>query len=710
MILRNLQFVKKIAFKSSQSIRGFHKLLDIQPGVKKALDYHEPVVALESTIITHGMPYPHNLETALEVEDIVRSAGAIPATIACVDGRLKVGLTKDNIVQLAKMPREEVIKTSRRDLPYVIANKKCGGTTVAGTMIIAHMAGIKIFATGGVGGVHRDGHITMDVSADLMELGRTPVTVVSSGVKSILDIPRTLEYLETQGVCVAAFNSEGGKFPDFYTRDSGCKVPYNLKTAKEAAELIKALHDLQLKSGMLIGVPIPEEYAADKDMITAAINQAYKDAAAQGIEGKEVTPFLLAAIAKITDGSSLKSNIALIKNNAHVAAQIACELSNSYKSNNNYQLPNTEAGVKLPLQKPLIIGASMLDLCLTMLHDIPLTLDGATYHTQAKESGGGVGRNLAEAIYKLHGNASFVSVVGKDHMGQSLLQLIPETVRKCVLIDQQKTTSICSILFDKHGNCKMCLANMEIHKSISPELIQEQENEFKSTPLVVIDVNLRVDTIGKILELSALHKKPVFFEPTDMLIAGKPFELEAALTQQIRILTPNVFELKAIVEKITGKTLDWQPNRNHANVELLLKECKEILKLIENKFDCIIVTLGAHGVLVNLRGQNFEQKMFDANTGDYLIKETNGHVSRFYKAPCVENIVNVSGAGDSLSSGFITGLLRGLSVNESIAFGFLAAKRSLQSYSAVPEVYFKSNQEEQQLLTKEIETLKYKDI
>ncbi|KAM7347324.1 uncharacterized protein ACRADG_006909 [Cochliomyia hominivorax] len=710
MNLRNLKYLTSFSSKVNLTKRGFHNLLDINPSVEKALSQNEPVVALESTIITHGMPYPQNLETALEVENTVRSVGAIPATIACIDGRLKVGLSQDDIKQLAEMDRACVIKSSRRDLPYVVANGKCGGTTVAATMIIAHMAGIQIFATGGVGGVHRDGHITMDVSADLVELGRTPVTVVSSGVKSILDIPRTLEYLETQGVCVASFNSEGGKFPDFYTRDSGCKAPYNLQTPEQAAKLIRALHELQIQSGILIGVPIPEEYAADKDLISFAINEAYKEAAEKGVQGKEVTPFLLAAIGKITEGSSLKANIALIKNNAKVAAQIACELSKATRTKNNYDHLLRDNSLTTSNKKPLIIGASMLDLCLTMVHDIPLTLDGATYHTQAKESGGGVGRNLAEAIYKLYGEANFVSVVGKDHMGQSLLQLIPESVRRGVKVDKDKTTSICSILFDKHGNCKMCLANMEIHKSITPELIKQQENELKSAPLVVIDGNLSCETIATILELSLQYNKPVFFEPTDMLIAGKPFELDTTLTQQIRIITPNVFELKAIVEKITGKTIQWQPNSNKCNLDLLLNECKSLLKLIENKFDCIVVTLGAHGVLINLRGESFEQKMFDKTSGNYINYKTDNFITRFFKAPSVENIASVSGAGDSLSSGFITGLLRSLSVNESIAFGFLAAKRSLQSYAAVPEQYFQNIQEEQKLLKNEIEILKYKDV
>lgn len=605
------------------------------------------------------------------------------------------------------MNRREVVKCSRRDLPYVIANNKCGGTTVAGTMIVADMVGIRIFATGGVGGVHRDGHITMDVSADLVELGRTPVIVVSSGIKSILDIPRTLEYLETQGVCVATFGSKLGKFPDFYTRESDCQAPYNLETPEDAARLIHALKQLKLKSGVLIGVPIPEVYAADKNTIKMAIEQAYQEAYKKGIEGKEVTPFLLAAIAKITGGSSLNSNMALIKNNAKVAAEIACALRKMTLKNFN---TNPSKSIEMTSKKPLIIGASILDLCLTMIDNIPLHLDGATYHTNAKESGGGVGRNLAEALCKLHGAADFISVVGKDHMGQSLLQLIPEAVRKGVKTDREKTTSICSILFDKSGSCKMCLANMEIHKSITSQVVREYEKEFKTTPLVIIDGNLSSETIESILELSLQYNKPVFFEPTDMLIAGKPFQLNSVLTQQIRIITPNIYELKTIAETITGKNIEWNPNAAFSQLNVLLKDCQELLLKIEDQFDCIVVTLGVYGVLINLRGNSFEQCLFDDKTGNYVNYKTNQFIKRLYHAPAVENIVNVSGAGDSLSSGFIAGLLRGLSVNDSIGFGFLAAKRSLQSNSAVPTEYFRDASEEQELLNNEILNLKYKDI
>lgn len=709
MLLRNIARVPlKLGreYRCQSTTRLVHQLLDIHPEIKHGLEHHKPLVALESTIITHGMPYPHNLETALEVEELVRSSGAIPATIACIDGRLKVGLTTDDVKRLSEVDKLDVFKCSRRDLPYVVANRKCGGTTVAATMIIAHMAGIRIFATGGVGGVHRDGHISLDISADLIELGRTPVTVVSSGVKSILDIPRTLEFLETQGVSVVSFDNEG-RFPDFYTRDSGCKAPYNIKSPDEAADLIMALHDLKLMTGMLIGVPIPKEYALDKTIIRDAIDEAYKEALANGIAGKNVTPFMLAAVAKITGGNSLTANIALIKNNAKVAAQIACALSKKVQ-NKGERLQKTNDSIRI---KPLIIGASILDNCLTMLDDIPLALDGATYKTKTKESAGGVGRNLAESITKLHGCASFISVVGNDHAGKSLLELMPKSLCSRIHIDRKNATSICSILFDKMGNCKLCLANMEIHKSISEKLIKQHEEELESSSLIVIDGNLSLEAIKTILILAKRHEKPVFFEPTDMLIAGKPFTLDKHQSQQIRLISPNIYELKSIVETLSGQKLDWDPNKSiESGQDHLIEDCTNLLKKVQDKFDCVVVTLGPLGVLVNLRGNSFLHRFFDTRSCSYTPPASEEYIRRFYKAPVVSNIVNVSGAGDSFSGGFITGLLRGLNVDESIAFGFVAATSALRSESAVPVQYFQSGEDEMMRQMKQLRDLQTIDV
>ena len=297
--------------------------LDVSPEVRQALAEGKPVVALESTIISHGMPYPKNVETALLVEKTIRENGAVPATIAIIGGRLKAGLSTDEIEYLGKAGRK-VAKASRRDLAAIVARGADGATTVTTTMIIAHMAGIKVFATGGIGGVHRGAEVTMDISADLEELGSTPVMVVCAGAKSILDLGLTLEYLETKGVPVIGYGTD--ELPAFYTRRSGFGVDYRVDSPEELATMFKAHLALGMKGGMLVTNPIPEEYAMDKAVIDAAIEQALSDAKAAGIHGKETTPFLLAKVVELTGGDSLESNIRLVLNNATVAAKTAVEM------------------------------------------------------------------------------------------------------------------------------------------------------------------------------------------------------------------------------------------------------------------------------------------------------------------------------------------------------------------------------------------------
>ena len=292
--------------------------------VKEALAAGEAVVALESTIISHGMPYPKNVETALEVERIIRENGAVPATIGIIGGVLKAGLTEDEIDYMGKT--SGIAKVSRRDIPYIVSEKLDGATTVASTMIISEMAGIRIFATGGIGGVHRGAETTMDISADLEELAGTEVAVVCAGAKSILDIGLTLEYLETKGVPVYGYGTE--ELPAFYTRKSGFKVDYRIDEPKEMAEVLKTKWDLGLKGGALIANPIPEEYSMDAAFITKVIEDAVSEANEKGIKGKDTTPFLLAKIKEITGGDSLESNIQLVYSNAKVAAQVAVEYMN----------------------------------------------------------------------------------------------------------------------------------------------------------------------------------------------------------------------------------------------------------------------------------------------------------------------------------------------------------------------------------------------
>ena len=295
-----------------------NQYLDVNPEVAQAIAEGRPVVALESTIISHGMPYPQNVETALNVERIIRENGAVPATIAIIGGRLKAGLTPEEIEYFGKKGRA-IHKASRRDLAVLCARGEDGATTV----MIAHMAGIRFFATGGIGGVHRGAETTMDISADLEELARTPVMVVCAGAKSILDLGLTLEYLETKGVPVLGYRTE--ELPAFYTRKSGFGVDYRMDSPAELAAAFKAQNDMELGGGMLVTNPIPEEYSMPKDVIDAAIDQAIAECNAQGIKGKETTPFLLARVAELTGGDSLASNIRLVYNNARLTALTAVE-------------------------------------------------------------------------------------------------------------------------------------------------------------------------------------------------------------------------------------------------------------------------------------------------------------------------------------------------------------------------------------------------
>ena len=300
----------------------YRNFKDIKPEVEKALEEGTPVVALESTIISHGMPYPKNVETALAVEEVIRKNGAVPATIAIIGGRIKIGITEEEIEYMAKA--ENVLKVSRRDFPLVISQKLDGATTVAGTMIAANMAGIKVFVTGGIGGVHRGAGESFDISADLEELKMTDVAVVCAGVKSILDIGATLEYLETSGVPVITYGADS--FPAFYSRESGFPAECRIDDTEKIASLIRTKDQLGLRGGILIACPIPAEDEIPFDKMDVVIKQALKECEEKGVKGKRITPFLLSKVKDLTEGSSLEANIKLVLNNACIGAQIAADI------------------------------------------------------------------------------------------------------------------------------------------------------------------------------------------------------------------------------------------------------------------------------------------------------------------------------------------------------------------------------------------------
>lgn len=300
----------------------YRNFMDIKPEVEKALEEGIPVVALESTIISHGMPYPKNVETALAVEEVIRKNGAIPATIAIIEGRIKIGLTPEEIEYMAKA--DNVLKVSRRDFPLVISQKLDGATTVAGTMIAANMAGIKVFVTGGIGGVHRGAGESFDVSADLEELKMTDVTVVCAGVKSILDIGATLEYLETSGVPVITYGADS--FPAFYSRESGFAAECRIDEPEKISALIRTKEQLGLRGGILVACPIPEEDEIPFEKMDVVIKQALKECEEKGVKGKRITPFLLSKVKDLTEGSSLEANIKLVLHNADIGSKIAANI------------------------------------------------------------------------------------------------------------------------------------------------------------------------------------------------------------------------------------------------------------------------------------------------------------------------------------------------------------------------------------------------
>jgi len=327
-------FLKQLSKGQKRLYSLSRSLIDISPEVQDALQAGSPVVALESTIITHGMPYPTNFQTALSVEAKVRSAGSIPATIGVINGRILVGMEKTQLETLSDRNDFGLIKISRRDLAIAAGLRKSGGTTIAATSLIASIAGIRVFATGGLGGVHRGGEISWDVSADLTELGRTPISVVSAGIKSILDIGRTLEYLETQGVAVVTYGPTHD-FPGFYSPKSGFKSPWRVDTPETAARIIDTSQRLGLKSGQLFAAAIPEQYSSDADEIQMAVNAAVKESEENGVSkhGKEATPWILRRIAELTHGKSIPNNVALIENTAFIGGQIAREYAKLARSN-----------------------------------------------------------------------------------------------------------------------------------------------------------------------------------------------------------------------------------------------------------------------------------------------------------------------------------------------------------------------------------------
>ena len=644
--------------------------------VSEALRNGSPVVSLESTIITHGMPYPTNLEMATQVEDIIRSAGATPATVAIIGGRIHVGLDSCQLAELATCSTPAV-KTSRRDLPVVLSQGMNGGTTVSGTMIVSHMAGVEVFVTGGVGGVHRGGADTLDISADLTELGQTPVTVVSAGVKSILDIGLTLEYLETQGVCVAAFG-ESRAFPAFYTSNSGFTAPYNITSCRDAAKLIMANKDINSSSGILIGVPIPETEAAHGDMIEEAIKTAVEEAKDKNIVGRDVTPYILSRLNDLTGGASLKANLALVKNNARVGAGIAVELANLRNScSHRPAVTRPESG------SPTVVGGSIYDF-VVRLSEGELSLSGGTHGGCLRSSHGGVGRNVASALGRLGASPRLMSAVGDDREGRDIVREGSEAGidTDMVLVDDDGRTATYTAFLDSLGDCKFGVGDMEIHSKVSPEYIMSREEELSRSSMIICDGNLSESSVHTLLQLCSSHSVPFFYEPADLSKATKP--LTSPHHDAITFTSPNLNELNSMLATLPSppEPVKILSNENiESSVRVIGAAAKQLLE--HYKISCIVVTLSENGVVIVRRGKPDDPLPIknNMNTCDDSV------VSGVWY-PCLnpcDAVVSVSGAGDCLTAGFISAALQGRDQAAAVSAGLQAARLSCSVSAAVPD-------------------------
>ncbi|XP_053174690.1 uncharacterized protein zgc:136858 isoform X1 [Scomber japonicus] len=634
----------------------------VHPSVSQALAENRPVVALESTIITHGMPYPHNLSTAKEVEAIVRAEEAIPATVGVIDGKVHVGLSSEELDYLARY--KSSMKVSRRDLPYVISKGLSGGTTVSATMIAAHRAGIPVFVTGGIGGVHRDGENSLDISADLTELGRTPITVVSAGVKSILDIGRTLEFLETQGVCVATYGTSKS-FPAFFSPQSGFTSPYQVCNPEEAAKLISSTLSLGLQSGILLAVPIPEEHAAAGQQIEEAIQTAVTEASAKGITGRDVTPFILQKVNELTDGKSLQANIALIRNNTKVGSQIACALS---KQTNKRKLRSTLDHGKKSESDIVVVGGINVDFIAK--GKTKTLLFGQTNAGSVCQSFGGVGRNIADSLSRLGHKPLFISATGADSHSDAVLNYCKHMNTSGVArLQDQHTATYCAVITES-GELSLGLGDMDVHQQITEHYVSQFEKQLSSATLVCLDGNIPTSTIDYVCSVAKKYNINVWYEPTDSEKACKPFLSDA--WKSLSYSSPNLAELCTMNQTLGIQTPEVLPS----SLEEVLSVAVALSRPLLEHLHCLVVTLGAHGVL--LCG---EHDSGSVNLQPRKEKKMRKLCANHYPALTVtaEETMNVSGAGDSLAGALIAGILQGQKTDSCVRMGLLAARLSLAS-------------------------------
>ncbi|KAI0651934.1 indigoidine synthase A-like protein [Trametes meyenii] len=569
-----------------------HAPIDVHPEVQDALAHGRPVVALETTIVTHGMPYPANLETARSVESNVRKAGAIPATIGLIEGRVKIGLEPSELERLADIhTNKNVVKLSRRDLGAAVALKRDGGTTCSTTLILAALAGIKVFSTGGLGGVHRGAESTMDISADLHELTRCPVGLVSAGVKSILDIGRTLEYLETLGVPVISYGPTDD-FPAFYSRRSGFKSSWRVDDPISAARILHTQKQFGMSNGALFAVPIPQSYDEVGQELQRAVEQAVAESEANGVSrrGKEATPWLLKRVGELTEGKSLASNIALIENTATVGGQIAVaysQLAKGHHPSPSYPHITSEGAAQpvtpehredsdLPPAKLVVVGSAAVDI--TARADPVPGSNGTNnnLHTTAPGvvslTAGGVGRNVAEAAHRiltsyskdLSSATALVSPIGEDAFGHLL---VSETKQIGLRTDSliripNARTAVCNMVLDSVGGLTGGVADMDVIRTLdASKIITELDKHCPA--IMALDANMSHETLKSLILYANKHNILSFFEPTSVPKSTAVFPAVAAALNTASIsrapvtfATPNVLELAHMYQEACASPLE----------------------------------------------------------------------------------------------------------------------------------------------------------
>ncbi|XP_012227103.1 uncharacterized protein [Linepithema humile] len=654
-----------------RSITGRNSLI-YEPNVAVARKNGLPIVALESTIITHGMPYPDNFNTALKVEDVIKSQGVVPATIGIIDGKIHVGLNNEQLETLSKTDSTKTMKCSRRDICSIVSHGLNGGTTVSATMLIAHAAGIPIMATGGIGGVHRGAELTLDISTDLTELGRTPIAVVCSGVKSILDIGKTLEYLETQGVPVIKIG-ESPEFPAFYCSETldKIKAPCRISNAKEAADIMEAQRTLGINTGILFAVSIPEKYALEPGIMDSIISEALKKATVMRIMGKQITPFLLNELNEITQGQSLKANIGLIENNAKVAAEIALNLC---KRSWTSCTESASARSTISREKPVVVGGAVLD-TVFQVKEPQITCDGRMHVGRSRESCGGVGRNVADALIKLGlENTRLISVIGNDEPGKIILESLKDG-GKTVKCMSKVTTPRFTVIVDTEGECHFGISEMESFSAITPKLIKEYQSHLEQASLIVLDGNLELDTMRCVLDIASRTNIPVWYEPTNIPHAAKIFETGQQWRRILHFISPNWNELKVIAKFFNIPTVE--------NMDLTA--VRNIAEQLIEYIPVVITTLGSQGVLVTRKASSHEP--FYNENGELIVNSS--IASRLYPvangAEKSNEILCVSGCGDCLTAGIIYGIHKNLDEVNCISIALKAAALSLRSFDTVPQ-------------------------